>query len=100
MSIARRLLLLLGVCCSALLLQGGWGLFQIRSINQNIAAIENNVLPSLKSLEHAQTAFLLARVPATRYLFVAPEQRENNAREYQGPCRWGWIRGGTVRLGA
>ncbi|WP_322308640.1 hypothetical protein [Sphingopyxis sp.] len=22
-----------------------------------------------------------------------------NAREYQGPCRWGWIRGGTVRLG-
>lgn len=23
-----------------------------------------------------------------------------NAREYQGPCRWGWIRGGTVRLGA
>ena len=21
------------------------------------------------------------------------------AREYQGPCRWGWIRGGTVRLG-
>lgn len=22
------------------------------------------------------------------------------AREYQGPCRWGWIRGGTVRLGA
>ncbi len=84
MSIARRLLLLLGVCCSALLLQGGWGLFQIRSINQNIAAIEDNVLPSLKSLEHAQTAFLLARVPATRYLFVAPEQRENNAREYQG----------------
>lgn len=71
MSIARRLLLLLGVCCSALLLQGGWGLFQIRSINQNIAAIEDNVLPSLKSLEHAQTAFLLARVPATRYLLTA-----------------------------
>lgn len=23
-----------------------------------------------------------------------------NAREYQGPCRWGWIEGGTVRLGA
>lgn len=23
-----------------------------------------------------------------------------SAREYQGPCRWGWIRGGTVRLGA
>ena len=23
-----------------------------------------------------------------------------NAREYQGPCRWGWIRGGTVQLGA
>lgn len=23
-----------------------------------------------------------------------------NAREYQGPCRWGWIKGGTVRLGA
>lgn len=23
-----------------------------------------------------------------------------DAREYQGPCRWGWIRGGTVRLGA
>ncbi|APW71629.1 hypothetical protein C3E99_18485 [Sphingopyxis sp. MG] len=22
------------------------------------------------------------------------------AREYQGPCRWGWIRGGTMRLGA
>jgi hypothetical protein len=22
------------------------------------------------------------------------------AREYQGPCRWGWIRGGTVRLGS
>lgn len=22
-----------------------------------------------------------------------------NAREYQGPCRWGWIRGGTVQLG-
>ncbi|MCW5646299.1 MAG: hypothetical protein KIT23_03555 [Sphingopyxis sp.] len=22
-----------------------------------------------------------------------------NAREYQGPCRWGWIRGGTVELG-
>ena len=22
------------------------------------------------------------------------------AREYQGPCRWGWIRGGTVQLGA
>lgn len=21
-------------------------------------------------------------------------------REYQGPCRWGWIRGGTVQLGA
>ena len=20
------------------------------------------------------------------------------AREYQGPCRWGWIKGGTVRL--
>ncbi|WP_144243916.1 hypothetical protein [Sphingopyxis sp. MWB1] len=23
-----------------------------------------------------------------------------NEREYQGPCRWGWIKGGTVRLGA
>ena len=23
-----------------------------------------------------------------------------NAREYQGPCRWGWIRGGTVQLGS
>ena len=23
-----------------------------------------------------------------------------SAREYQGPCRWGWIRGGTVQLGA
>ena len=23
-----------------------------------------------------------------------------DAREYQGPCRWGWIKGGTVRLGA
>ena len=23
-----------------------------------------------------------------------------NAREYQGPCRWGWIKGGTVRLGS
>lgn len=22
------------------------------------------------------------------------------AREYQGPCRWGWIKGGTVQLGA
>ncbi|PKP86175.1 MAG: hypothetical protein CVT78_14125 [Alphaproteobacteria bacterium HGW-Alphaproteobacteria-17] len=22
-----------------------------------------------------------------------------NAREYQGPCRWGWIKGGTVELG-
>ena len=22
-----------------------------------------------------------------------------NAREYQGPCRWGWIRGGKVQLG-
>lgn len=22
-----------------------------------------------------------------------------NAREYQGPCRWGWIKGGTVQLG-
>lgn len=22
-----------------------------------------------------------------------------NASEYQGPCRWGWIKGGTVRLG-
>lgn len=21
------------------------------------------------------------------------------AREYQGPCRWGWIKGGTVTLG-
>lgn len=21
-----------------------------------------------------------------------------DAREYQGPCRWGWIKGGTVRL--
>jgi len=21
------------------------------------------------------------------------------AREYQGPCRWGWIKGGTVELG-
>ncbi|WP_260581539.1 hypothetical protein [Sphingopyxis sp. PET50] len=20
------------------------------------------------------------------------------AREYQGPCRWGWIKGGTVEL--
>jgi len=23
-----------------------------------------------------------------------------SAREYQGPCRWGWIRGGTVQLAA
>ena len=23
-----------------------------------------------------------------------------SAREYQGPCRWGWIKGGTVRLGS
>ena len=22
-----------------------------------------------------------------------------SAREYQGPCRWGWIKGGTVELG-
>ena len=22
-----------------------------------------------------------------------------NSREYQGPCRWGWIKGGTVQLG-
>lgn len=22
-----------------------------------------------------------------------------NVREYQGPCRWGWIKGGTVQLG-
>jgi hypothetical protein len=22
-----------------------------------------------------------------------------SVREYQGPCRWGWIRGGTVQLG-
>ena len=23
----------------------------------------------------------------------------SNTREYQGPCRWGWIKGGTVQLG-
>ena len=23
----------------------------------------------------------------------------SSAREYQGPCRWGWIKGGTVQLG-
>ncbi|HMO75147.1 MAG TPA: hypothetical protein PKD99_04515 [Sphingopyxis sp.] len=23
-----------------------------------------------------------------------------SAREYQGPCNWGWIKGGTVRLGS
>lgn len=23
-----------------------------------------------------------------------------NPREYQGPCRWGWIKGGTVTLGS
>lgn len=22
-----------------------------------------------------------------------------SAQEYQGPCRWGWIRGGSVRIG-
>lgn len=23
-----------------------------------------------------------------------------SAQEYQGPCRWGWIRGGSVRIGS
>jgi len=63
MSIAKRIAMLVLLGVIALVVQGSFSLWQMASINEGVRETEENLLPSIMTLDQAQIAFLRARPP-------------------------------------
>ncbi|WP_434515570.1 hypothetical protein AB6Q56_02225 [Dechloromonas sp. ARDL1] len=58
MTIAKKIALLVLLGALALTLQGGFALWQLSRINEGVVETEQNLLPSVVTLDKAQIAFL------------------------------------------
>lgn len=84
MTIAKRLLLLMGVAVLGLFAVGGYCLFQIRQIGTSVDEVAGNVLPSLKILERAEIAYFRARTPMVRHIALpTAEEKAEDERLYR-----------------
>jgi methyl-accepting chemotaxis protein len=75
MSIALRIILLIVLAIAGLIGVGGFALYEMASINQGIRDINQMTLPSISTLQSAQTAFLRLRPPLLTMLVVTDPQK-------------------------
>jgi len=75
MSIALRIILLIALAIAGLIGVGGFALYEMASINQGIREINQMTLPSVSTLQSAQTAFLRLRPPLLTMLVVTDPQK-------------------------
>ena len=91
MTIATRIILLIGLAIAGLIGVGGFSLYQIVSINDDVRETNEVLLPSIGALQAAQVAFLRARPPLLSMLIESePEKRaalEKRFKEHQVEMR-------------
>jgi methyl-accepting chemotaxis protein len=68
MTIAKKIAILVLLGVMALVLQGSFALWQLAKINDGVFETEQNLLPSIMTLDKAQIAFLRARPPLLSHL--------------------------------
>lgn len=92
MTIAKKIALLVLLGALALTLQGGFALWQLSRINEGVVETEQNLLPSVVTLDKAQIAFLRARPPLLSHLLendpakkTAFEKRFDRTHEPNAP---------------
>ena len=83
------------------------GVYHVDDVSQSVVSVIENELNGAKGLlyyESVSDSYGRAQITATFRPGTDPDmcgvgKSVPNAREYQGPCRWGWIKGGTVQFG-
>ena len=68
MTIAKRLMILLATLMLALAAVGAVGLVQMRTLNENIKFVHENVLPSVVSIDKAANDFTIIRALVLRHI--------------------------------
>ncbi len=72
-TIAKRLLVLVLVSVAGLLSVGGLGLWGLHSIGESIHYIDNNVLPSVRTIDDANAEYFLLRTEILRHVMTADD---------------------------
>ena len=75
MTIATRIILLIGLAIAGLVGVGGFSLYQIVTINQGVRETNEVLLPSISTLQNAQVAFLRARPPLLSMLIETDPEK-------------------------
>ena len=76
MSIAKRIAMLVLLGVIALVVQGSFSLWQMASINEGVRETEENLVPSIMTLDQAQIAFLRARPPLLNHLLESDADKK------------------------
>ena len=84
MSIALRIVVLIGLAIAGLIGLGGFSLYQMATINKGVRATNEVSLPSIRTLETAQVAFLRARPRLLSILLeTEPEKRAADEKQFR-----------------
>jgi len=84
MSIALRIVLLIGLAVAGLIGLGGFSLYQMATINKGVRETNEVSLPSIRTLETAQVAFLRARPRLLSILInTEPEKRAEDEKQFR-----------------
>ncbi|UCV16441.1 methyl-accepting chemotaxis protein [Quatrionicoccus australiensis] len=84
MSIAQRIVLLIGLAVAGLIGLGGFSLYQMATINKGVRQTNDMTLPSIRTLETAQVAFLRARPRLLSILLnTEPEKRAEDEKQFR-----------------
>lgn len=78
-TIAKRLLVLVLVSVAGLLSVGGLGLWGLHSIGESIHYIDNNVLPSVRTIDDANAEYFLLRTEILRHVMTADDPAAKSA---------------------
>jgi len=84
MNIAMRIVLLIALSVAGLIGLGGFSLYQMATINKGVRETNEITLPSIRTLETAQVAFLRARPRLLSILLeVDPDKRANDEKQFR-----------------
>ncbi len=84
MSIAIRIVLLIALSVAGLVGLGGFSLYQMASINKGVRETNEMTLPSIRTLEAAQIAFLQARPRLLSILLESDaDKRANDEKQFR-----------------
>lgn len=85
MTIARKIAILVLLGVAALILQGSFAVWQLSKINEGVKETEENLLPSIQTLDRAQIAFLRARPPLMSHLLENdPTKKDAFEKHFNG----------------